>query len=162
MRKRRIWVIVLFWGALFFAVGTAGVLSDDGDPSTEDGVAYGYLGFIAGAVLTGIYLVVTRSNEPLSPLRTCPSCGAKMQCDTRVCPTCGVESQPWIRHHGTWWFRSPSGWQWVDEAGVWRWYRDGTPSSGATTDMTPNLAIDPAHVEPPSVADAHSPSASSA
>jgi hypothetical protein len=35
MRKRRIWAIILFWVALFFAVGTVGVLSDDGDPSPK-------------------------------------------------------------------------------------------------------------------------------
>jgi hypothetical protein len=161
MRQRRTWVIVLFWVAVFVAVGAVGELSADGDEPNEDGVAFGYLAVIGGAVLTGCYLVLTRSNKaPLAPLRTCPSCGAKMECDTRVCTTCGAESQPWIRHHGTWWFRSPSGWQWVDEAGIWRWYRDGTPSGGGTTDMTPNLAIDPAQVEPLSVVDAHSPSAS--
>ena len=163
MRQRRTWVIVLIWVAVLFAMGEALEQWTDGDPSTDDDVAYGFLGVIVGGFLTALYLGVTkpRPKAPPSPLRACPSCGAKMACDTGVCPTCGAESQPWVRHHDTWWFRSPSGWQWVDEAGTWRWYRDGTPSSGATTDMTPNLAIDPAHVEPPSASDAHSPPASS-
>jgi hypothetical protein len=140
----------------------AGVFPDD-DPTTDDSSGAGALAAVVGGVLMVIYLAVTKPTPkaPSVPFRTCPSCGAKVQCDLRVCPTCGAESQPWIRHHDTWWFRSPSGWQWVDEAGIWRWYRDGTRSSGSTTDMTPNLAIDPALVQPPSVSEAHSPSASS-
>jgi hypothetical protein len=166
MRQRRWWVIVLIWVAVVAALVVVGSLAGpltDADEASAEGSGYviaGYVVLIGGAVVTGIYLVLTSSKQPLAPLRTCPSCGAKMQADLRLCPACDVESQPWVRHHDRWWFRSPSGWQWMDEAGTWRWYRDGTPSSGTTTDMTPNLAIDPARVEPPSDSDAHGPSPS--
>ena len=85
--------------------------------------------------------------------RTCPNCKRPMQADASVCPHCGTASPPWTFHAGVWWVRTgePSEWQWHDDkANVWRWYRDGTPSTPGATDMTPNLAIDPAVVAPPS------------
>ena len=69
-----------------------------------------------------------------------------------VCPHCGTTSTPWISHAGVWWSKGPQSgeWQWVDEeARIWRYWKDGTPSDPAATDKTPNLAIDPAVVSPP-------------
>ena len=69
-----------------------------------------------------------------------------------VCPHCGNESTPWIFHAGVWWVkcRESNERQWVDEdAQIWRFYKDGTPSDPAVTDKTPNLRIDPAIVKPP-------------
>ena len=154
LREHRTLGIILIWVAVFVAVFIVAWLVDDGDPLTDADEATvegaGYLAAFLGLVLTGFWLVIASSyRPPLAPHRTCPSCRTKMQCDIRVCPACGAESQPWVRHHDTWWFPTPSGWQWVDEAGVWRWYRDGTPIRAGTTDTTPNLAINPAHVEPP-------------
>jgi len=139
-----IWVVVFV--AAFIV---AGFFPDD-DPTTDDSSGAGALAFVVGSVLTVIYLAVSKTTQaPRLPVRTCPSCGAEMYCEVRVCPSCSAESQPWVRHHDTWWYRSPAGWQWVDDAGIWRWYHDGTPSSGATSDMTPDLAITPAKIEPP-------------
>jgi hypothetical protein len=85
-------------------------------------------------------------------LRECPSCKRPMARDSTVCPQCGSESNSWIYHAGVWWLAGvqTGEWQWLDEtAGIWRWYRDGTPSSPGVTDTTPNLQINPALVKPP-------------
>ena len=92
VRQRRIWVIVLIWVAVFVGAFIAAAVFADDNPSTDEGSGFGALAGIVGAVLTGIYFAVTKSNDaPLAPLRTCPSCGAKMQCDMRACPTCGAD-----------------------------------------------------------------------
>src|SRR5262245_47193124 len=94
--------ISLIWVGVFVAVFIVVWLTDDGDPLTDADEATaegaGYVAATVGFLLTGICLVVLRSKEPLMPLRTCPSCGVKMQADLRVCASCAGESQPWIRH----------------------------------------------------------------
>ena len=37
----------------------------------------------------------------------------------------------------------------MDERNVWRWYRDGTPSSPSATDRGPSRVLDPAVISPP-------------
>lgn len=88
---------------------------------------------------------------PTTSTRACSNCGGAMLRSDRVCPHCAAESTPWILHAGVWWSRGKSDeWQWVDdEAHIWRWYKDGTPSDPAAVDKTANLRIDPAVVRPP-------------
>lgn len=90
---------------------------------------------------------------PPPPSRDCPNCKRAMPRGEAVCPHCGNESKPWVFHAGVWWTKGPGAsdeWQWIDEsAKIGRWYKDGTPSNPAATDMTPNLRIDPAVVKPP-------------
>jgi hypothetical protein len=71
--------------------------------------------------------------------------------DEAVCPHCGNESAPFVLHAGVWWSKGRTDeWQWIDEdAKIWRWYKDGTPSDPAAVDKTPNLRIDPSIVRPP-------------
>jgi hypothetical protein len=88
------------------------------------------------------------------PTRDCPNCKRSMPRRESTCPHCGTKSAPMVFHAGVWWSKGKSNeWQWIDEkAHVWRWYKDGTPSDPAAVDKTPNLAIDPAVVNPPAAA----------
>lgn len=84
--------------------------------------------------------------------RACPNCKGAMGRAASACPHCGHASTPWIFHAGVWWMkgRESNEWQWVDDdAHVWRYYKDGTPSDPAAIDKTANLRIDPAIVKPP-------------
>jgi hypothetical protein len=108
------------------------------------------IGWIVALAMAARSVPQAELPPPPKPTRACPTCKAAMPRDESVCPNCGNPSAPWVLHAGVWWSKGVTDeWNWIDDDGVWRKYKDGTPSSPTATDMTPNLRIDPAIVRPP-------------
>jgi RNA polymerase subunit RPABC4/transcription elongation factor Spt4 len=79
------------------------------------------------------------------PMRACPHCGHRFQCNVTICPKCGTSSEPWWHNSGYWFTKNTTGNEYWLEPTRQKWllYRRTAGCPSCSQVMPANAAICP-------------------